>query len=160
MKKPFMIGVIAVSSPIPMTILTIMWCWILCFGVGIGILQYDTIPEWLMTVSLLPLCISPLFGCFGMVYGIIKRKEHLSWLGILLSVICLIENFLLIYGIGYLGSRFQFEHICSILQDQNSNKILLIIVCGFTIIQQKIAQTVKYLPTVRLRGLAVFLRGY
>ena len=104
--KPMISGLIAVGSPIPLLFLTMLWYCIWVFPIGMGLFRYDSIPDWIMVVSLLPLCISPLLGVFGIVHGIIKIKEKLSWLGITLSMICLIENFILIYGIGYIGSRF------------------------------------------------------
>lgn len=104
--KPFVTGVLAVASPLPGFFLTMLWCWSCCFGIGMGLLNYDTIPEWLLIVSLLPLFISPLLGLLGIIHGIVKIRSKKAWLGILLSVIGLFENFILIYGIGYLGSRY------------------------------------------------------
>ena len=104
--KPIISGIIAAISPIPLLIFTVLWFWICSFGIGMGLLQYETIPEWILIISLLPLLISPLLGISGIIHGFIKRKESLAWLGILLSISCLVENFILIYGIIYLGSRF------------------------------------------------------
>ena len=99
-------GIVAVSSPIPLLILTGLWFWIVCFGFGMGMLKYETIPGWLLVVSSIPLLISPIICCIFVVLGIINRREHNARLCILLSVIGLIENAVLLYGIVYLGSRF------------------------------------------------------
>ena len=99
-------GIVAVSSPIPLLILTCLWCWIVCFGFGMGILKYETIPGWLLGVSLLPLLISPVICGVFVVHGIINRREHYARLCILLSVIGLIENAAILFGIVYLGSRY------------------------------------------------------
>ena len=104
--KPIVTGIIAVASPIPLLIFTVLWCWGWFFGIGTGLLNYDTIPQWILICSLLPLFISPAFGVLGIIHGIIKIKEKQAWIGILLSALGLIENFLLIYGMGYIGSRF------------------------------------------------------
>ena len=104
--KPITIGIIAMVSPVPLFVFTVIWCWILFFGIGIGVLHYDTVPLWMQIVGLLPLLISPALGIGGMIHGFIKFKEKLAWLGILLSVLCLVENCLLIYGMYYIGSRF------------------------------------------------------
>ena len=104
--KPIVTGIIAVASPIPMIVLTVLWTWICFFGIGMGLLNYDTVPQWIPVCSLLPLFISPTFCLLGLVHGVIKIKLKRAWIGILLSVLGLIENFILIYGMYYLGSRF------------------------------------------------------
>ena len=45
-------------------------------------------------------------GIGGIVHGIIMIKEKMSYLGIILSFVCLVENFLLIYGFVYHISIF------------------------------------------------------
>ena len=103
--KSLKLGIIAVASPIPMFLITALWSLLVFFVIGIGVLHYEsTTPDWLLGFSLLPLLISPLMCCIFIVRGIVKRKEHLSWLCILLSVVGLIENALLLMGICYLGS--------------------------------------------------------
>ena len=104
--KPLVTGIIAVVSPVPLIVFTVLWSWIWCFGIGMGLLNFDTIPQWILICSLLPLFISPALGLLGIVHGIIKIKLKRAWVGILLSVLGLIENFILIYGMGYIGSRF------------------------------------------------------
>lgn len=104
--RPFITGIIAVVSPIPLFIFTVLWCWVWFFGIGIGLLNYDTVPQWILTVSLLPLLISPVLGFLGIVHSIAKRKTKTAWVGFLLSTLCLLENFLLFYAMYYLGRRF------------------------------------------------------
>lgn len=104
--KPIVTGIIAVASPIPLIVFTVLWSWIWFFGIGIGLLNYDTVPQWMLVCSLSPLFISPAFGLLGIVHGVIKIKLKRAWLGIFLSVLGLIENFILIYGMCYIGSRF------------------------------------------------------
>ena len=104
--RPYVTGIIAAVSPVPLFCFTVLWYWALCFGFALGMLQLDRIPQWISVISALPLFISPSIGIVGIVQGIIKRKEKLSWLGILLSIVCLVENFALIYCIVYLGSRY------------------------------------------------------
>ena len=104
--KPLVTGIIAVASPLPLIVFTVLWSWIWFFGIGMGLFSYDTIPQWILFCSLLPLFISPTFGLLGIVHGIIKIKLKRAWIGILLSVLGLIVNFILIYGMYYIGSRF------------------------------------------------------
>ena len=104
--RPIATGIIAVASPIPVVIFTVIWSWVWFFDIGMGLLNYDTVPQWILTVSLLPLLISPIFGLLGIIHGIVKIKTRKAWLGIFLSVIGLFENFVLIYGMCYLGSRY------------------------------------------------------
>lgn len=104
--KAFTMGIISFLSPVPMFIFTILWDWTWAFGIGMGLLGYDYIPEWISTVGLSPLLISPLLGLFGLIYGMCKRKEKLAWLGILLSALCVVANGLMIYAMGYIGSRY------------------------------------------------------
>ena len=104
--KPLVTGIIAVVSPVPLIVFTVLWSWLWVFGIGMGLLNYDTIPQWILICSLLPLFISPTLGFLGIAHGIIKIKLKRAWVGILLSVLGLIENFILIYGMYYIGSRF------------------------------------------------------
>ena len=104
--KPIVSGIIAIASPIPLIIFTALWCWIWTFAIGMGLFHYDNIPNWIWPVALLPLFISPILGVLGIIHGIIKRKEKSAWLGITLSIMGLLENALLIYGMAFLGSRF------------------------------------------------------
>ena len=104
--KPIVTGIISVAAPIPLTIFTIIWCWIWAFGISMGLLNHDTISQGILTISLLPLLISPALSLLGILHGIIKIKAKLAWLGILLSLLGLIENLILLYGMYYLGSRF------------------------------------------------------
>ena len=112
MRKPkqnsrlLIIGIIAVSSPLPMIIITMLWFFFLFFGVGMGILGYSSTPDWILIIGLLPLLLSPAFDIFGIVFGIIKRKEHHSVLCVILSAIGFLINFALIFGMIYMGSRY------------------------------------------------------
>ena len=104
--KPIFTGIIAVASPIPLIIFTAIWSWLWFFGIGMGLLNYDTVPQWILVCSLLPMLISPILCLLGIIHGIIKIKTSHTWLGIFLSVIGMIENFFLFYGIFYIGSRY------------------------------------------------------
>lgn len=104
--KPIITGIIAAISPLPLLIFTVIWSWVLFFGIGIGLLNYDTVPQWMQFFILAPLLISPAFGLLGIIHGVIKIKKERAWLGIFLSVIGLIENVILIYGMYYIGSRY------------------------------------------------------
>ena len=73
--KPIVSGIIAIASPIPLIIFTALWCWIWAFAIGMGLFHYDNIPNWILSVALLPLFISPILGVLGIIHGIIKRKE-------------------------------------------------------------------------------------
>jgi len=104
--RPIITGIFAAVSPIPLFMFTVLWCWIWSFGIGMKLFNYDTIPQWINVISLFPLLISPALGILGIVHASIKIKEKKARLGILLSVLCLIENFVLIYGIIYIASKF------------------------------------------------------
>ena len=104
--RPINFGIISAFSPIPMFIFSVLWSWTCAFGIGMGLLNYDYIPNWILVVSLLPMCFSPILGLSGIVFGIVKIKDKLSWLGIILSAICLLENLLIFDIIYYLGGNF------------------------------------------------------
>ena len=104
--KPILTGIIAVASPVPMVIFTAIWSWVWFFGIGMGLLNYDTVQQWILIVSLIPLFISPIFGLLGIIHSMVKIKTKKAWFAFFLSLIGLLENFILIYGMYYLGSRF------------------------------------------------------
>ena len=104
--RPLITGIISVASPIPMFIFTIFWSWIWCFMIGMGLLNYDTIPDWISICSFFPLAISPILCLMGIVHGLIKVKQKLAWLGVLFSVVGLVKNFLLFCVMFYIGSRY------------------------------------------------------
>ena len=80
--NPIVTGFIAFFSPIPMVIFTIIWSWVWFFGIGIGLLNYDTVPQWMLVVTLLPLFISPILGVLGIIHSMVKiktkRQEHIT----------------------------------------------------------------------------------
>jgi len=100
------IGTISVLSPLPMVLVTVFWFWILFFGIGMGMLGYTNVPDWMLIVGLLPLLFSPCFAVFGIVIGIVKRKQQHSLLCIILSVAGLLINFAMMFGMVYLGYSF------------------------------------------------------
>ena len=107
MKKinPMVTGIIAVASPLPLFVLTCLWGAVFlatCFA----LLGYSDAPDWAMYVCTMPLWISPALCVGGIIHGIAARKAKRAWLGILLSALGLLENFLLIFSAAYLGSRF------------------------------------------------------
>ena len=103
--KSLVIGILAAVSVIPLFIFNIIWSWIWFFGIGMELLNYETIPDWILCISCLPIIISPIISVFGVAYGFIRLKEKRAWLGIVLSAIGLLENCLLYYFIFYF-SRF------------------------------------------------------
>ena len=105
-KKPRSTGILAVASPVPCLILTTLWFWLWYFGIGGGIMNLDPIPDWISLVGMIPLAISPIFCLVGIIHGLVKIKKRTAGLGILLSVIGLIENAIIIYGIVLVGSSF------------------------------------------------------
>lgn len=104
---PVEAGRFAAFSPLPMFFVAMCWGMLFFFNIYLSIFPAEsTPPVWVLILLLLPLLFSPLLGVLGIIHGIIKRKEKRAWLGILLSALCLIENFLLFYGMGYIGSRY------------------------------------------------------
>lgn len=103
---PVEAGIVAVASPLPLFFCTVLWSWILVFVIWMTILDFSHIPNWLLICSLFPLFISPGLGVIGIIHGIVKIKEKNAWVGILLSALGLAENLLLLFVIGYIGSRF------------------------------------------------------
>ncbi len=101
--RPFVSGIIAAVTPIPCFVFSILWCWILSFGIGMGLLGYDTIPTWILVCSLLPLLISPVLALIGIVHSLVKIKQKLAWLGLILSVLGLVQNLGLLFMMIYLG---------------------------------------------------------
>ena len=83
--RPIITGIIAVASPIPLIIFTVIWCWVWFFGIGMGLLNYDTVPQWILIISLFPLLISPILGLLGIIHSIVKIKTRKAVLGVFLS---------------------------------------------------------------------------
>lgn len=107
MKNKYLkLGAIAAISPLPMIVFTAIWCWLWFFGIGLGLLGYDSVPEWIMICSMLPLGVSPLLGVIGVIKGGLEIKEKHAFVGLILSIIGLIENFIIIFGIYYMGKNF------------------------------------------------------
>ena len=103
---PVEAGWFAFFSPLPMYFATCLWSCGIFFGIYMGVMGLDAAPpDWLIVLAVLPYLASPLLGIWGIVHGIIKRKEKRAWLGILLSALCLVGNALLFCALGYL-SRF------------------------------------------------------
>ena len=99
---PLEAGIFALWSPLPLLFLAELWALILILYVCFHLLGLNSVPVWLLLISLLPMLISPLLGILGIIHGFRKRKEPRAWLGILLSFLSLVEN-----GIGvYLLSIF------------------------------------------------------
>ena len=102
--KPITTGIIAAAVPLPNWIATMLFV-----EAELLIVQgyYDILlPPWALNASLLSLLISPLLGIIGIIHGAVKIKQKWSRLGILLSLVCFLENFFLLYGMIYLASRF------------------------------------------------------
>ena len=105
--KSLITGILAALSPLPIAIVSIFCCWIFFFDIYLGVFDGPLpAPDWVIQVSLLPFCISPLLGVAGIVHGIVDRKAPLAWLSIVLSVLCLLGNALLIGGMAFLGGRY------------------------------------------------------
>lgn len=104
--KPLVTGIIAVASPVPVITFTVFWYWMWFFGIGMSLFGYNTVPVWIDICGFLPFFVSPALCVAGIVHGAIKHKCRLAWLGILLSVVGLIENFIIVYTLYYIGSTF------------------------------------------------------
>ena len=99
----FLVGIYAAASPIPFFLVSCFWAMITAYS-----LYYAT--QWLprpviIPLAMFPFAISPICCCACLVYGIIRHREHLSWLCILLSILGLAENALLLYGM-YFGGHW------------------------------------------------------
>lgn len=100
-------GLVAAASPVPMLIYTWLWATLILFDVGMDLLKYQKpLPFWLEILSLLPLLVSPILCCLFIVIGILRRKERLAWLCVVLSCVGLAKNVLLFWLIMYIGSRY------------------------------------------------------
>ena len=103
---PVEAGKFALLSALPLLIVySLCYCFVFLV-IFVGVFGFDTVPEWMLVVSLLPLLTGPLLGVMGIIHSIVKIKEKRAWLGLLLSVLSLIENALLIFGMFYIGSRY------------------------------------------------------
>lgn len=103
---PLEAGIFAVLSPIPLFLLAEFWAVTTVFGVFIGVLGVDTISGWLLAVSLLPLLLSPALGVISIIHGFKKIKEKQGWSGIVLGVVCLLENAVIFLAVAYLGYNY------------------------------------------------------
>ena len=100
------VALIAVISPFAMWIVTMFWSVLLGLGLGVSILGYSSIPDWMTFICLLPLSFSPLFDVYGIVLGIVKSKERYSKLCVILSTLGLLINAALLIFAGFVGSRY------------------------------------------------------
>ena len=66
-------------------------------------LNFETIPLWILIISILPSVISPAMGVLGIVHGFIKLKQKYAWLSIILS-----DSYQFISCAGY-GTSFDAE---------------------------------------------------
>lgn len=89
-----------------MCVFCMLWSWFWFFGVGIEIIGYETIPDWIMYLAEFPLLISPLFGIFGVIYGIIKGRKKYGKICIILSILGVLTNAVLLGIMFYLGANF------------------------------------------------------
>lgn len=101
--KSLITGIIAAATPIPCFIFSILFAWIFFFGLCMGVLGYDTVPMWLEMCSLLPLLISPIFTVFAIIHSLVKIKQKLSWLSLLLSVTGFAQNLGLVLLMIHIG---------------------------------------------------------
>lgn len=102
-KRALVVGIINFFLPIPMFVFSVLWCWLWFFGIGMGVMGYEKVHDWILYIGEFPLIISPVLSLFGIVYGIIKIKEKHALIGILLSVLSLLINVVIFAGIWYLG---------------------------------------------------------
>lgn len=112
MKKlsPLGVGLFGFFAPVPVLLLSTVAVWLLFFGVGLGLLGYETIPDWFTILSVLPALLSmlvvPAIQILGIVLGIMKRREKHSILCIVLSALGLVGNSLMWAGVLYAGMHF------------------------------------------------------
>lgn len=97
--RSFLVGIFAAASPIPFFVIS-------CFLAMMIGFELSNAPGWQLGLALGPFAISPICCCACLVYGILRHREHLSWLCILLSVLGLAENALLLYGMYYIGGHW------------------------------------------------------
>lgn len=112
MKKlsPLGVGLFGFLAPIPVLVLSIVAVWLLFFGVGFGLLGYETLPDWFTVLSVLPSLLSvlvmPAIQILGIVLGAMKRREKHGILCIVLSALGLAGNSLMWVGILYAGAHY------------------------------------------------------
>ena len=97
--RSFLAGIFAAASPIPFFLIS-------CFFGGIIGFYLRNAPGWQLGLALAPFAISPICCCACLVYGLLRHREHLSWLCVLLSILGLAENALLLYGMYYIGGHW------------------------------------------------------
>ena len=100
------LGLFNLLSPLPLMLTGILLAWFVEFGIGCRIFGAHKTPDWLLYLAFLPLLISPLCALFGIMRGIIRRKERHALTCALLSFIGLLENVGLFAGIFYLSAAF------------------------------------------------------
>ena len=97
--RSFLVGIFAAASPIPFFLIS-------CFLGGIIGFDLRNAPGWQLGLALIPFAISPICCCACLVYGLLRHRDYLSWLCVLLSVFGLAENALLLYGMYYIGGHW------------------------------------------------------
>lgn len=102
--KALTLGISAIKSVLPWFGMTILWVWIVFFGLFLTVLGYE--PPWANGLLLLPVLVSPAKGVYGVIYGLLHRTEERAWLGVLLSVLGIVLNALLWGGLDYFVSRY------------------------------------------------------
>lgn len=112
MKKlsPLGVGLFHFFAPVPVLLLSAVGVWILFFGVGFGIFGFNQVPSWFQTISLVPGLLSvlvlPVSQIFGIILGVMKRRERHGVLCIVLSSLGFGVNGLLWAAALYAGMHF------------------------------------------------------
>ena len=109
---PLEAGVFAALSPLPCLFAGVFLVWIV-IGIAFALVSFNyfVIPDVVIETififtGFIPFAFSPVLGILGVIHSIIQRKTKGAWLGLLLSVLCLLENTVLFVICGYLGSKY------------------------------------------------------
>lgn len=103
-------GLVNFLSPVPLLIVSIFICWFLFFGIGIGVMGYENIPEWYSFLTILPAFVTAILhicsSVTAVIFGIIRRKEPHAILCVVLSALAIIIQVGLWAGILYAGYHY------------------------------------------------------
>ena len=99
---PLEAGIFAALSPLPMFWVSVFVTTIVG-GIGFALLGASIAVKMFDYIPLVVFLLSPTLGVLGIIHSLMKIREKKALLGLLLSILCIVENALMFWGMYYLG---------------------------------------------------------
>ena len=98
-------GLLGIILPFVLFCVTAFFAMKLAFT-WIAIHGYSEVPAWIIYLGLSPWLFSPALNIFGIIIGVVKKRERHSLLCLILSIVGLMINIGTVLVVWYLGSTF------------------------------------------------------